>query len=133
MAEKALVDADISFGRTLVEALDEEPSEAGLRPTAAFWFFYPEEEAWRLILALPAMEAEKPQAVYRKVLEVLRRDGKDPSLPTDAIELASPESLLVQLVRGAIQTGGDGIAGIRFTHNVIDGQLVDDAYIYRVS
>jgi hypothetical protein len=133
MAEAALVDADIAFGRELVEALDLEPPEAGLRPSAAFWFFFPDESTWRLVLALPAMETEEPQEVYRKVLDVMNRRVRDLSRPTDAIGLAPPDVPIAQLLRSAIHTGSEGVAGIRFTHNVINGQLVDDAYIYRVT
>jgi hypothetical protein len=38
---------------------------------------------------------------------------------------------LVQLLRPVIGTG-PGICGIRLTQNVIDGVLIEDAYIYRL-
>ena len=41
-----------------------------------------------------------------------------------------PDAPVVALLRTAIRTG-PGISGIRFKNNVIDGTLIEDAYIYR--
>jgi hypothetical protein len=133
MAEAALVDADIELGRQVVEALDAEPPASGLRPTAAFWFLFPEESTWRLVLALPAATTKPPQEVYGELLDVVQRALPYADVPMDAIGVAPPGLPLIQLLRGAIQTTGDSVSGIRFSHNVINGHLIEDAYVYRLT
>jgi hypothetical protein len=44
-----------------------------------------------------------------------------------------PESPLVDLLSMAIQTAADAVAGVRFSNNTINGHLIPDAYIYRLS
>jgi len=39
---------------------------------------------------------------------------------------------LYVLLRSAISTG-PGLSGIRFSRNVINGQLIEDAYLYRIT
>lgn len=131
MAEAALVDADIDFGREIVQALDEE-SDTQLKPLAAFWLLLDDEDLWRLVLVLPALEHEAPQKVYSRVLDVMNRRIHH-GVSLDAIGLAPPSYPLRLTLRTAITTGPDEISGIRFKHNVINGQLIDDAYIYRLT
>ena len=132
MASPALVDTNISFGRELIGALDAEPPETGLRPSAAFWFYVADDETWRLVLSLPALEQHPPQEVYRRIIDVVNRRLGSSDVPMDDIGLAHPDMPLLRLLRSAVRTGEDAIAGIRFTHNVINGELIDDAYIYRL-
>jgi hypothetical protein len=51
----------------------------------------------------------------------------------DSIGLMEPDNPLIGLLALAIRTSGNDVSGIRFTNNVINGQLVPDAYIYRLS
>jgi uncharacterized protein YbjQ (UPF0145 family) len=44
-----------------------------------------------------------------------------------------PENALIELLSTAIQTPADAVAGIRFSNNTINGQLIPDAYIYRLT
>ena len=48
------------------------------------------------------------------------------------IGLLRTDAPIIRSLRTAINTGG-GIAGIRFTNNVVNGNLIEDAYIYRVA
>jgi hypothetical protein len=48
----------------------------------------------------------------------------------DSIGLMEPDNPLIGLLALAIRTSGNDVSGIRFTNNVINGQLVPDAYIY---
>ena len=49
----------------------------------------------------------------------------------ERIGLLAPDDQLLGLLGGAIQTSPNSISGIRF--NVINGVLISDAYIYRLS
>jgi hypothetical protein len=104
-----------------------------MHPTAALWFLFPEEETWRLLLALPAMAADPAQSVYARLLEIVTRAPGIEHFSFDTVGLMPPESPLVGLLGVAIQTPPDAVAGIRFSNNTINGQLIPDAYIYRLT
>ncbi len=110
----------------MIEALDR----AGVSVSAAFWFYEPEEERYRLVLATPVYDSDGPLEAYRVVQEVLDQlpANKRPSLTE--INMVSPKNRIVQAIGKAVKTG-PGIAGIRFARNTINGVYVDDAWIYR--
>ena len=132
MAEDTLVDRDIRAGEEIVRALDASP-DASMHPIAALWFFFPEEERWRLLLALPAMATDSAQSVYTRLLDILLKAPRVEAFSFDSIGLMPPEHPIVQLLGTAIQTSADEIVGIRFAGNTINGQLIQDAYIYRLT
>lgn len=128
MVETQLTPKLIQEGATLVEALDK----AGVSPDAALWFYFPDISTWKLILAEVKVGPEGPREVYRaiqKALHGLRNEIAHLSLKD--VALAKPDAPLIKLLAKAIATG-PGISGIRFTRNVIDGTLIEDAYIYRL-
>ena len=132
MAYEPLV-SDISGGRRhpLVDAgarLLGLLDEGGILITAAFWFFDPEAQTWKYILASPRVNTDGPLKVYRTLQEYVGRAG----LTLQDIAVVSPHEPLVDLLRVAIRTSPTDIAGIRFTANTINNVFINDAYIYRV-
>lgn len=132
MAENTLVDQDIRRGEAIVRALDSA-ADPSMHPTAALWFLFPEEETWRLLLALPASATDPAQSVYARLLDTLSRAPDVERFSFDSVRLMVPENPLIDLLSSAIQTPADAVAGIRFTNNTINGQLIPDAYIYRLT
>jgi hypothetical protein len=132
MVENALVDQDIRSGEAIVRALDAA-ADSSMHPAAALWFFFPEDDAWRLLLALPAMANDPAQSVYARLLEIVREAPGMQHLSFDSVGLVSPENPLLDLLSMAIQTPRDAVAAIRFANNTINGQLIPDAYIYRLA
>lgn len=135
MGEKAVVvpmltDAMIDSGRALVRQLDERD----LSPDAAFWLYRPDRGDWTLVFVQAKFETQGPSWAYSRIRDVLAAAPQDsPELTLESISLASPRSPLVSLLRVAVSTGpGSNIASVRFTSNVINGVLIDDAYIYRL-
>lgn len=114
----------IQGGKELLEKLDN----ANVTIDAALWFYFPDIQSWKLLLSLPDVINQGPKAAYQTVQKVLF-EGLPFSL--DDIAVSKPDSPLLKLMRIAINTGA-GISGIRFTNNVINGQLIQDAYIYRL-
>jgi len=127
MAKTTLVERDLEAGATLIRALDQ----AGWIPSAALWFYLPDDEVWRLILALPEDGGLRQQDAYRRLADVLETNGLSEALSVDDVGLARPDDQMLTLLRHAISTG-PGISGIRFTHNTINNVLIEDAYIYRL-
>ncbi len=128
MVETQLTPELIREGAALVEGLDQ----AGVSPDAALWFYFPDMNAWKLLLAEVNVGPEGPREVYRTVqrtLQTLRNQISHLSL--EDVALAKPDAPMIKLLAQAVTTG-PGIAGIRFKNNVVNGTLIEDAYIYRL-
>ncbi len=128
LVKDALSNEMISAGAELVSKLDE----ADFIVNAAFWFYLSEVNAWRLIIGSPEVRTHGPKKAYKSVQAVLSKMS-DPiyKIALKDIGLLDSKDPLVRLLKSAIGTSATGISGIRFTHNVIDGVLIEDAHIYR--
>ena len=126
MVESDITKEMIDSGAQLVKALDTY----GLQPDAAFWIYFPDLEAWKLCILEIKVDRLGPKAVYAQIQKVLT-ELKETSLALDSISVLKTDAPLVGLLRKAIKTG-PGISGIRFQKNVINGTLIEDAYIYRM-
>ena len=119
----------IDAGRRLLELLDRQK----FRARGCFWFYFPESDRWRFVVASPEVRVRGPHAAYRKVQALARRvpGAADLFAPGDVTVVKDNDPLVV-LLRRAVSTG-PGISGIRFTSNSINGTFIDDAYIYRLT
>jgi hypothetical protein len=127
VVKEQLTDEMIEAGAALTQKLDD----LGVQIPVAMWFFEPEINEWRLLFASPQVSAEGPQVVYRKIHEARQALGPEAErLPFSAIGLLATNHRLVQLLRSALRTG-PGVSRVRFSKNVINGQFIDDALIYR--
>jgi len=122
----------IDAGAALVRKLDE----SGLPPDAAFWFYFTDAQAWKLVLAEVKVGRDGPKEVYRRIQRLLGKEPKQfAALSLDDVTLVKPDALVVNLLRTALRTSlrtGPGISGLRFSNNAIDGTVIEDAYIYRL-
>ncbi len=129
MVETILSKEMMELGAVFVRKLDEH----GLRPDAALWLYFPEEEQWKLIISNSDVAKVGPKEIYRKIQEILAKYADEISeLSLDDVALSKPDAPIISLLRIAIKTG-PGISGIRFKNNVINGTLIEDAYIYRMN
>jgi hypothetical protein len=126
MVTAALVDNLIEDGKLLVQALDE----TGIDVQAALWFYDSDSEDWRLLIASHTLQAQGPLGAYATIQTALDAIPHQ-SLALSGVRVISPDDPLIKALRMAIRTG-PGIAGIRFSRNVIDHVFIEDAYIYRV-
>jgi len=128
MVATTLTKEMIDAGTALLRKLDRK----GVQPDAAFWFYFPDIQQWKLVLAEEKLGRVGPRETYKQIQEVLSRFRRElKALSLDNITLAKPDAPIVALLRVAIRTGPE-ISGIRFTNNVINGMVVEDAYIYRL-
>jgi hypothetical protein len=127
VAEATLVEADIDAGEKLLVQLDRSKFPV----FAAFWMLQSESGEWRLILGTPVVDQAGTRSAYRRLQEQTK--GRvSPPVPLSDISLVGTTDPLVKLLGQAIQTG-PGVSRIRFSHNVIDGVLIQDALIYRMT
>ena len=128
MVATTLTKEMIEAGANLISKLDQ----GGVQPDAAFWFYFPDIQQWKLVLAEVKLGSEGPRGIYGRIKDVLSQFNEElKNLSLDSITLAKPDAPIVALLRVAIRTG-PAIGGIRFTNNVINGVVVEDAYIYRL-
>jgi hypothetical protein len=127
MDKTALVEKDIQEGKGLIEALDK----ADFQVEAAIWFYLTDSGEWRLLIASPFVEKNGPKKAYSFIQAVLAQLSPPSGISLKDISVLSPKHHLISLLRIAIRTG-PGISGIRFTRNVINNTLIEDAYIYRI-
>lgn len=128
MVDKVLTAELIDSGRSLVQTLDNSNVEVD----AALWFYFSDLQNWKLILSVPKLIRKGPRKAYEAVQKAARKMEKSgKSIPLSDVTVAKRNDPLLNLLRPAIHTG-PGISGIRFTQNVINGTLIDDAYIYRL-
>jgi hypothetical protein len=124
MAEDILVNSDVERGAALVRALDD----ADFPVIAALWLYYADIENWRLVIATP--KATSPQEAYVEIRRVAEH-AEIESLDLAQIRLVLPSEPIVTTLSKAVRL--EGLGGVRFSRNMIDGIYVDDAYVYRAA
>lgn len=129
MVTPELVNRDIDDGKTLVQQLDQDQFSV----TAAFWYYRPEDENWKLIIGSNIVGREGPTEAYRRLGKTMKRikteGGRKFELESSRVELVKPKTPLLDLLKKAVKA--PGIQSIRFSKNTINGVYVEDALIYR--
>jgi hypothetical protein len=128
VVKESLSEALVRDGAALVEKLDE----AGWRPSAALWFYFTDANAWRLLLASPEVTTKGPREAYTAIQRALAElDPTQRELALEDIGVMPIDHPIVGLLGVMVRTG-PGIGRMRFSKNVINGQFIDDALIYRL-
>jgi hypothetical protein len=128
VVRQMLTNEMIERGAELTRQLDCAPIEV----IASFWLYISESEKWRLIIASPQVTKNGPKKVYRKIQDVLAKIPEEsPRISLMDISVVQDDYPLISLLRRAIKP--EGTSGVRFSRNVINGQLIEDAYIYRMT
>jgi hypothetical protein len=129
VVKESLSSEMISAGSELTRRLDE----SGFLVSAAFWLYEPDSNSWRFIIGTPEVETQGLKAAYKKVQTVVAAIPEDrPKIPLKDISVVDSNDPFISLMKAGIRTGS-GIVGIRFARNMINGVLIEDAYIYRLT
>lgn len=128
MVAMILNEEQIDAGEELLKRLDS----ANVQVAAALWFYFPEFDDWKLLLSLPRLIKQGPQAAYREVQKCLSKPGQQFALSLDDVSIAKLNAPLIQLLKSAIKTG-PGISRIRFSKNAVGRQWIEDSLIYRLT
>jgi hypothetical protein len=128
MDKTALVEPYIEDGRRLIDALER----AEFPISAALWYYFPESDDWRLVVASSLVDRLGPLQAYNQVQKVLATLPPDFSLSLKEISVVSPKRPLIQTLKGVVHVGPNE-HGRRLRQSTIDGQFVEDAYIYRTT
>lgn len=128
MVDATLVDAQIDDGEDIIRQLDSDRFGVD----SALWFFDTDKEKWMFLIATQLVNTIGPKEAYARIKESLDNLDKPLSSPTLDITLIKPDVDLLQILKSAVKVG-PGISRMRFTGNVINGKLIEDALIYRLS
>jgi len=127
LVTESLTDSMMQAGAKLIERLDANDS----RIKSAFWLYYSEEKTWKLIIASPLVDSDGPRNYYKRIVEAnSEASEQEEIISLNDVGVTNTSNQIVQLVKMMIGTG-DGISGIRFSRNTINGVFIEDAYIYR--
>ena len=127
MVATTISESMIIGGKRLVEEIDS----LGFSPEAALWMYSPENGDWKLLLSFSDIERVGPRFYYEKIQRAISKLEDEVEISLDDVVLTKPANPVIHLLRKTVQTG-PGIAGIRFSNNVVNGHLIEDAYIYRL-
>jgi hypothetical protein len=125
MADSALVERQIADGRNLVAALDLN----GFSVFAALWLYRAEVAHWLLIVGTTVVDKYGRHAAYEQLQQIM--DSTESSLALRDVTLAGSDDPLLLTLASAIHV--EGIGEVRFSNNMINGVLIPDALIYRIT
>ena len=129
LVKESLSEQMIFAGSDLIRRLDE----AGLKVSGALWFYETDSNDWRLIIVSPDVRAKGVKTVYEEVQSVVRATPDDQStISLKDISVVDSDDPLISLLKVAIKTD-NGISRMRFSRNMINGTLIEDSYIYRLT
>jgi hypothetical protein len=127
LVKEGLTQEMISAGKWLTRQLSKRMSV-----DAALWLYQSETNAWQLTIATPDVKTRGKRKLYHEIQTVLSKTSVDvehSALRLSDIAIVANDDPLVSLLRKAMKVE-KGISGIRFSRNAIDGQFIEDAYIY---
>ncbi len=130
VVKEALTPQMIAAGAELTRRLDD----VGFDLVASFWLYTSESNQWRLVLSSPCVTAAGRRKAYRRIREVLYNGAAEPDLPMMLWDTTVREDNdpLIMALRGGIKPRKD-MDGTRLTTSLINGQFIEDAYVYRVA
>ncbi len=119
----------IEFGSDLLQELDSYPLDV----RAALWFYHYDSDFWRLIFSTPAVSKDGPTKVYKKVQSAFKKLEKKPAqIGLSDISVVELDHPLITILSTALKTG-PGTSGTRLSSTTINGVVIDDSYVYRLT
>lgn len=126
MVSTTLVDTQIKDGEKILRQLDADRFNVD----SALWFFETEKEKWVLLIATPLVNSIGPKKSYAKIKKSIDKLALEST--TLEVGLIKPDHDLLRVLKSALRVGPE-IARVRFTNSVINGMLIEDALIYKLS
>jgi hypothetical protein len=127
MATTALVNTDVEMGSELLKVLDE----AAFPVTAAAWIYFPDVDEWRLVVRTPKAEKDLQGALRELAAAMDAKGDLRVRLDLSRVKLVPPKDKILAAMGSMVRV--DGISNVRFSRNVINGMVIDDALIYRLA
>jgi len=131
MGEEALVESQIADTISLVKILEDQ----GDKPSTIIWYYFPDADEWRLLLAGPTFDALLPSQearAYQKVAEALTR-AEVTSLTIGEVKLIKTDYPLLNATRFLIGTPPNALIRAHFKDNRVNGIFIKEMLVLRSS
>jgi hypothetical protein len=129
MGEETLVESQVADSISLITSLEGQ----GDKPSAIVWYYFPDAEEWRLLLAGLSFDSLLPKEesrAYQRVAEALN-GAQVKSLTIGEIKLVNTDYPLLKAVRSLIGTPPDAIVRAHFKDNSINGIFIKEMLVLR--
>ena len=134
MAEEVLVKEALSSEMVSAGArLARHLGASSIAIDALMWLYIPESNAWRFIIGTPEVRTKGPKRVYQDIRSIIAKLPKDQQeVPFEDIFVIDSNDPMILPLRTALAME-QGISGTRLSQNVLNGTLIEDAYIYKLA
>lgn len=126
LVKELLTSEMILGGENLTILLDN----TDLNITASFWFYSVVNMRWKLIFGISQVWEEGPLKSITTIHKLLRDNPID-GVDFSDLRIVQSEHSMIRRLKALAKTG-KGLKGIRITQTVVDGELIQDAYVYRL-
>ena len=131
MGEEALVESRIADSVSLVRSLESQ----GDKPSAVVWYYFPDADEWRLLIAGTTFDSLLPKdeaRAYQRVAEALSKTQVS-SLSIGEIKIVKTDYPMLKATRFLIKTDPDAIVRAHFRDNSINGIFIKEMLILRAA
>ena len=131
MGEEALVESQIADTISLVKILEDQ----GDKPSTIIWYYFPDSDEWRLLLAGPTFDALLPNQearAYQKIAEALSK-AEVISLTIGEVKLIKTDYPLLNATRFLIGTPPNALVRAHFKDNRVNGIFIKEMLVLRSS
>jgi hypothetical protein len=131
VGEEALVESQIEESIALVNALDRQ----GDSPTRAAWYFFPDANEWRLLIAGPTFDAllpEKEAQVYRNIAKAME-SAQLAAVSIADVKVVRTDFPLLEATKFLIRTPSSGTVRAHFKDNTINGMFLKEMLVLRAA
>jgi hypothetical protein len=128
MVNKDLTQDMINSGIEIITRLDK----IGEYSNAILWIYFPEYQSWKLTFTFAEIGEKGPKYYYNIIQKIILNNKNKITISLDDIYLSIPNSPLITSVASVINTGNK-ITNTRMVNMVINGHVIPDAHIYRIT
>jgi hypothetical protein len=121
-----LTPAMIQAGMDLIQELDRHKFPAKV----ALWLYAEELDRWSLVIATPHLRSMGPLKNYRSVQKAMSKI--ETPIDLSVVSLVDTRDRLIRGLSTPFRRRA-AASGVRLSHTIISGRVIDDAYIYRVA
>ncbi len=133
MAEEILVKE--SLAKEMIEAgaeLTRKLDEADVDVQASLWLYLVEPNLWRLVIAEPKVRTDGAMRIYKTIQSLISKIPEDqPKVMLKDISVLETNAPLISALRKLRKTRKK-LAGMRLSREYVNGQFIEDAYVYRM-
>jgi len=127
LVKEVLTAEMVQAGKDLTIILDRTQ----LAISGSLWLYLPDKGIWRLLIASELVDSKGPRHVYRKIQSALRKSSDElGDISLNDISVVSPRTPLISALTRILRLPIGG--GLRFSKNTVNGQFIEDAYIYKL-